>query len=358
MTDGSVRAFGYNPQGQTYVPSARIRNQAVKVAAGANHSLVLLRDGTVVGFGSNEYDQIDPMPAEALPGGLGVQDIAAGDRCSLFLLKNSSVIGVGDKTYHPLFSLPAATQQGIRSISCRWELCGAVKTSGELVLWGHNNSQIDAPTTISPVPPEVQAAGVASVSMGVSHVAAMLRNGQGAVWGLNDYGQSSFPADMTPGNVKAITAGSLHTLVLLNDGHVRAFGRNNEYQARIPTSVNSATVFGVEAGGWSSCALLLPQPEPPPPRMWHLLSNCFYDALMAPECCVLCVTNALDVPGHILRGRPIPPTIPNTQRQRRHCPLHRLHRHNRVRACCFRGNTGRLSPPELEPVKSSLRTPC
>jgi alpha-tubulin suppressor-like RCC1 family protein len=262
--DGSVKAFGYNPHGQTYVPESRIRNQAIEVAAGTNHSLVLLRDGTVVGFGSNEYGETGPMPSEALPGGLGVAHIAAGADCSLFLLRNGSVIGIGDTASEPLLNLPSTILHNVSSINCRWQLCGAVKVSGELILWGHNNS--DTEGAISPIPPEVQAAGVATLSVGISHVTAMLRSGQGAVWGLNDDGQATFPDGVAPADVKSIVAGGWHTVVLLANGQLKAFGRNNNSQTDIPDSVSSAAVVGVAAGSFLSCALLSSPPEPPPPR--------------------------------------------------------------------------------------------
>jgi alpha-tubulin suppressor-like RCC1 family protein len=267
MADGSVQAFGDNRDGKTLVPQSQIRNQAVKVAAGVGHSLVLLRDGTVVGFGSNDAGKTGPMPSEALPGGVGVADIAAGPDYSLFLLKNGSVIGIGYMPFEPLRSLSAATQRDIRSISCMWRLCGAIKVSGEVILWGFNNSMFSEDTAIWPIPPEVQTAGVATLSVGYSHVAAMLRNGQGAVWGLNDYGQAEFPDGVAPTDVKSIAAGGWHTVVLLASGQLEAFGRSDESQIDVPDSASSPSTMGVAAGTKSSCALLLSPPELPPTRM-------------------------------------------------------------------------------------------
>jgi alpha-tubulin suppressor-like RCC1 family protein len=266
MADGSVKAFGYNPFGQTHVPESRIRNMGIKVVAGSNHSLVLLRDGTVVGFGSNLYGETDPMPSEALPGGLGVVDIAAGPYYSIFVLRNGSVIGIGDVENEPLASLPRAILHNVSSINCRWRLCGAVKVSGEVILWGYNNSIIGADTPILPVPPEVQAAGAATLSVGNSHAGAMLRNGQGFVWGLNDSGQAKFPIGIAPIDVKSIVVGAWHTIVLLRTGQLIAFGTNGDSQLNVPDAVKSASVAGVAAGYAISCALLPSPPEPPQPR--------------------------------------------------------------------------------------------
>jgi alpha-tubulin suppressor-like RCC1 family protein len=323
MADGSVKAFNYNSHGQTYVPESRIRNQAVKVAAGTNHSLVLLRDGTVVGFGSNLYGETDPMPSEALPGGQGVADIAAGPNYSLFLLKNGSVTGIGDTTYAPLLNLSPAILHNVSSISCGWQLCGAVKVSGELVLWGHNSSLLNENTTISPIPPEVEAAGVATLSVGYSHVAAMLRNGQGAVWGLNDDDQAKFPDGIAPNDVTFIVVGAWHTVVLLSDGQLKAFGNNNAYQTNIFVNDSSETIVGVAAGSLSSCALLLSPPEAPLPRT---CSCCFSIA------CILQLSSCLCA--HVRKHNngivPMTLLLP-VQRQRRRCRL--LHLQLRCQVC-------------------------
>jgi alpha-tubulin suppressor-like RCC1 family protein len=264
MADGSVKAFGYNPSGQTYVPAQRIGKNAIKVAAGGNHSLVLLSDGSVIGFGSNDFGQIGPMPSEVSPGGVGAMDIAAGDRFSLFLLRNGMVLGIG---VGPPIRIPAQALGNVAAISCQWELCGAVKASGELYLWGYDNSDVGAETNVTDTPPEVQATGVVSASIGTSHVAAILRNGTTVLWGLNNKGQSSFPAGVLPNSVKAVAAGGWHTVLLTNDGQVLAIGFNSEGQRNIPPEIKQAasSVAGVVAGKLFSCALVTTPPEPAPP---------------------------------------------------------------------------------------------
>jgi alpha-tubulin suppressor-like RCC1 family protein len=264
MADGSVTAFGYNPSGQTYVPTHRIGKNAIKVAAGVNHSLVLLSDGSVIGFGSNDFGQIDPLPSEVSPGGVGAMDIAAGNQFSLFLLRNGMVLGTGIGA--PL-RIPAQALGNVTAISCQWALCGAVKASGELYLWGYDNSDVGAETNVTDTPPEVQATGVVSASIGISHVVAILRNGTTVLWGLNDEGQSTLPAGVLPNSVKAVAAGGWHTVLLTNDGQVYTFGSNSKGQTNIPSEVMQAasSIAGVVAGMLFSCALVTTSPEPAPP---------------------------------------------------------------------------------------------
>jgi alpha-tubulin suppressor-like RCC1 family protein len=264
MADGSVKAFGYNPSGQTYVPTHRIGKNAIKVAAGVNHSLVLLSDGSVVGFGSNDYGEIDPMPSEVLPGGVGAIDIAAGYDFSLFLLRNGTVVGVGAG---PCLRIPAQALDTVTAISCQWSLCGAVKATGELYLWGSSNSNEGTGMGLTNAPQEVQVVGVVSASVGIDHVAVILRNGTAVLWGLNEYGQSTFPPGASQSPVKAIAAGGWHTVLLTNDGRVSAFGFNDDGQASVPPEVKqaSSSVMGVAAGAIFSCALVTMPPEPAPP---------------------------------------------------------------------------------------------
>jgi len=71
--DGSVVAWGQNSSGQTNVPAAAASNVKA-IAAGGPHSLALNEDGSVVGWGFNDFGQAT-VPAgvneaEAIAGGV------------------------------------------------------------------------------------------------------------------------------------------------------------------------------------------------------------------------------------------------------------------------------------------------
>jgi alpha-tubulin suppressor-like RCC1 family protein len=282
--DGSVIAFGFNPQGQTYVPSDKIKNLAVAVAAGANHSLVLLSDGTVIGFGGNTHNQIDPLPPEVLPGGSGAISIAAGRDFSLFVLRDGSVIGIG-RNFLGEINIPQAARSDVVAVSSSGMMNAALKASGELIVWGFNNSETGN-GLISDVPPEIAAVGVANVSVGLSHIAVILKNGQAAIWGDNSDGQTTFPNGVTPKDVKAIAAGGWHTVLLTKQGQVHAIGSNLAGQTTVPSSVNSATEAGTSglavavAAGWSTSWALRPlKPEEPVPGMCHAVEDSCLDTV-------------------------------------------------------------------------------
>ena len=81
LGDGTVRAWGSNSSGQTTIPNGL--TGVVAIAAGSNHTVALLGDGTVRAWGSNSSGQT------TIPNGLtGVVAIAAGFNQS-FALKGS-----------------------------------------------------------------------------------------------------------------------------------------------------------------------------------------------------------------------------------------------------------------------------
>ncbi|HSP42691.1 MAG TPA: putative Ig domain-containing protein, partial [Luteolibacter sp.] len=76
----------------------------VQVAAGATHGLALLKNGTVSGWGSNNYGE-----RTAPIGVAGVIAIAAGDQFSLALRADGSVYAWGRNPAGPAFTNPIAT---------------------------------------------------------------------------------------------------------------------------------------------------------------------------------------------------------------------------------------------------------
>ena len=82
----TILAWGDNDFDQTNIPDTSLLD-IVEIAAGANHSLALTSDGTVVGWGRDEYVQATPPQDLA-----DVIDIAVGYDHSLALLRNGTVI--------------------------------------------------------------------------------------------------------------------------------------------------------------------------------------------------------------------------------------------------------------------------
>jgi hypothetical protein len=86
--DGTVVGWGWNDYGQVTIPTGL--SGVTAIAAGGLHSLALKNDGTVVGWGWNDYGQV------TIPTGLsGVTAIAGGGYHSLALKGDGTVVGWG-----------------------------------------------------------------------------------------------------------------------------------------------------------------------------------------------------------------------------------------------------------------------
>ena len=188
------------------------------ISAGAYHSLALLNNGKVTGWGNNEYNQ-------AFGGNnlTGCQSISAGGHHSLSILNISSgkVTGWGDNEYGQALS-------------------------------GNNLT------------------GVKQVSAGYLHSFALLHNGRVTGWGWNDDGQvagiknknnstgiftgkwSDTPVGKLTG-VKSIHAGWFHTLALLENNKITGWGLNNVGQINENISYNDFQ--GMFTGNWNSTAV-------------------------------------------------------------------------------------------------------
>lgn len=77
--------------GDQKTPDAPLTN-ITKIAAGSFHSLALKSEGSIVGWGRNDYGQATP------PAGNSFIDIAVGSNHNLALKSDGSIIGWGGTT--------------------------------------------------------------------------------------------------------------------------------------------------------------------------------------------------------------------------------------------------------------------
>jgi len=145
--------------------------------------------------------------------------------------------------------------------------------SAKSLAWGKNTNGAlgNNTTTHSPVPIDVQMAGVLStqtivaMTAGSFHSLAVCADGTLAAWGYNSYGQlgngstaqSNVPVvvgtigALVGKTVVAISAGSFHSLALCSDGSLAAWGLNyngqlgngNTTSSNVPVAVNAAGVL-------------------------------------------------------------------------------------------------------------------
>ena len=238
--DGSVVGWGRNDYGQTNIPESATSG-VLAIAAGGYHSLALKGKGSVVGWGYNDSGQTN-IPDSAAS---GVVAIAAGGYHSLALKGDGSVVGWGNNGSSQT-NIPDSAMSGVVAIAAGHWHSLALKADGSVVGWGYNSY---GQTNI----PERATSGVVAVAAGGYHNLALKADGSVVGWGANSYGQTNIPPSATSG-VVAIAAGYGHSLALKADGSVVGWGSNDSGQTNMPDSAASGVV-AIAAGGFHSLAL-------------------------------------------------------------------------------------------------------
>ena len=286
--DGTLRAWGRNNYGQLGdstttqrdLPVTVIRyaqgpavSGVVAIATGANHSLALLSDGTVLTWGYNGYGQLGDgttvvryTPVQVVLDAQqtllrGIIAIAAGDNYSLALRSDGTVLawgyngygqlGDGSTTsrYYPVRVTDGSTTAPItqiQAIAAGYNHALAVKADGKAMGWGNNNyAQVGDGFTINrsravPVLDENDqpVTGIKTVAAGEWHSLALKVDGTVLAWGHNASGQLGdgtitdliVPKNIGLSGINALAAGSEHSLALTQAGTVLAWGDNNYYQ--------------------------------------------------------------------------------------------------------------------------------
>jgi len=264
-SNGTLVAWGNNDRGQlgdgmtttnrSFPAAVTGLTNVVAVAGGANHSLAVLTDGTVMAWGSNINGQLgnqgpfNPTPA-AVNGITNAVAVAAVANTSYALLADGSVVAwgrnssgqLGDGTTTPR-STPGQVSgltSGVVSIEGGGNSCYAVLSDGSVRAWGNNSSgQLGDGTTtngLTPVTPLNLTSGVVQIAGGFFHAAALKADGTLLTWGGNAEGElgdgtttnNSTPTAIALANVTQIRSnlGSL-TYARLRDGSLYAWGANN-----------------------------------------------------------------------------------------------------------------------------------
>ena len=238
-----------------------------QVSGGGWHSLALTSGGTVWAWGDNQYGQLgnnsetnssvpvqvkDATAASYLTGVVG---IAAGNFHSLALLSDGTVWGWGNNIYGQLGNdtdlnseLVPVQVSGLTSViavAAGYYHSLALEADGTVWAWGDNSDgQLGSDSTAeSSVPVQVSGlAGIIAIAGGAYHNLALRNDGTVWAWGNNTYGQlgySVFSARVSVpvqvqdptgttylSRVLAIAAGYYHSLALKSDGTVWTWGDN------------------------------------------------------------------------------------------------------------------------------------
>jgi alpha-tubulin suppressor-like RCC1 family protein len=291
---------GNSAQSDTPVLTSGL-NFVSAIAAGKNHSLALLSNGSVVAWGADtsgqlgDEEEVSSDVPEQVVGLTEATAIAAGADQSMALLGNGSVMAWGGNESGQLgdgstteSEAPVAVRglTGVTAIAAGGEHGLALLSDGTVMAWGENEyGQLgDGVTKNSDVPVPVKGlTGVIAIAAGEQFSLALLSDGQVMAWGADQFGELANSGVKANGpeeerfseapvavegvdNASAIAAGGRHGLALLAGGTVVAWGADGEGQlgdgsiessSEGPVPVSGlAEAAQIAAGGNHSMALL------------------------------------------------------------------------------------------------------
>lgn len=323
LESGAVEAWGQNWLGQlgdgatkesnTPVKVEGLEKRAVAVAAGENHAVALLENGTVETWGSNDTGQLclgysDHEPhkqAVPVPGVKEVIAIAAGGANTFLLTAHHTVLACGENEsgqlgigtvkeheeecepdYNPSRKVYCSTTpvmipglEEVTQVVASYGDTLALK-NGEVWAWGSNESgQLgDGTTTEQRSPAKVPGfTGIVSVAAGSNFSFAIKEELEGKrvlyAWGDDVYGElgvgkratgecwvgsheyacSLTPLAVTelPEEVQAVSAADEHAMALMKKGTVEAWGAN--YEGELGIGAKSERTGGGSDKGPENC---------------------------------------------------------------------------------------------------------
>ena len=251
-TGNRLYVWGVNKYGLLEVPTAVDASYATNGYVSDIHDFDLAEGHIVVikastkalaGWGctfASTYYTLNSLGVET-GGGLGVGDMAVGPRHTL-LVRNGTVEGYGDNTYgqcDPPALLVVSLAYGapddavaldvktLHRIAAGLEHSIAIDSStGFPVCWGNNDhGECDVPSFTFEV---------TAVAAGLHHNIALDDNGYVTCWGDDTYGQSTVPAELSSVTCVQIGAGDNFSAALTESGELYIWGDNARGQCDVP----------------------------------------------------------------------------------------------------------------------------
>ena len=227
-SDGTVVAVGDNDYGQCDVDGLP---DIVAVSAGTFHTVGLKSDGTVVAVGRNIDGQCD------VEDWTDIVAVSAGAWHTVGLKSDGTVVAVGDNDYG---QCDVEGWTDIVAVSAGAEHTVGLKSDGTVVAVGYNydgRCDVDGWTDI------------VAVSTGDYHTVGLKSDGTVVAVGYNDYGQCDVESWI---DIVAVSVGNRHTVGLKSDGTVVAVGENDDGQCDVDGWTD---IVAVSAGDWHTVGL-------------------------------------------------------------------------------------------------------
>ncbi len=262
-SDRTLWAWGIIPTNLSYRWGFRIptfvtfegldNTQILKIAAGLNHTVAILSDGTVWGLGRNSRGELgttrsssSTVQAVRISGLSHIGAVAVGDYHTVALKDDGTVLALGDNSAGQLgngtttnSSIPVQVSglSDVIAISSGSYHAVALKADGSVWAWGSNRyDQVGNGTTNATIPVQISGLNsITAIAAGHYHNLALKNDGTVWAWGGNRYGQigngttmnSSIPVQIPEFyDVAGIAGGFSHSEALKYDGTVWAWGSN------------------------------------------------------------------------------------------------------------------------------------
>ena len=284
----SVRLWGI-PASETPSGPVTVRPfqavAAARFAGGGSHTLALREDGSLWGWGGNEYTQLggSSLTGTNVPQAVATNatwtTVAAGFGYSLAIQADGGLWAWGTNANGELgseiisgVSVPERIgTNGWRRIAAGGRHTIAIGDDGRLWAWGANESgQLGDGTLVSTSAAQAIQTNVAweMAAAGERHTIAISADGTLWTWGSNDFGQlgnGSGEAANTPqliegdGTWIAVAAGEAHSVAMRDDGSIFAWGGNtygqlgnDTFEGRhTPQLIATNTEWIAMAAGWN-----------------------------------------------------------------------------------------------------------
>lgn len=182
-------------------------------------------------------------------------DVSNGYRSTLAVINTGEIRGWGSDVVNNggIYSLGGSVLSYPRTITNAKKVFagyysgGVVYNDDTIAMWGLNNyGQSTPPTGLT---------GVNQLACCWENTAALLKDGRGITsWGSNGYSQNIIPANTS--TTIQISGQGYHYAALKGDGSVVCWGRNSEGQCNVPSFPSGVTATKVAAGHLHTCALL------------------------------------------------------------------------------------------------------
>jgi len=244
--DGSVVVWGAGP-GAVMPGTVCDGGNAVDVAAGWDHTLVLCQGGYLDAWGGNDYGQLN------FPDTYGLVGISAGEHHSVAVRYNGVVFAWGWDS-DGQGSVPGDAGIG-RDIQSGWRHNFLLHQEGGTVeVWGRNHAgqgelPEDGSVTGGSVNGTFTNENIRLISAGGAYNVAVYQNGDVVAWGRDAAPHNPVSSMPNMSNVAFVGAGDDHGVAYLEDGSFVGWGSDTHGQASDPGA--SGTVIWLNSG-WNT----------------------------------------------------------------------------------------------------------